>query len=254
MRTKEKVERRKRRHRRVRKKVAGTAERPRMAVFRSNKRLSVQFIDDEARVTIAGATSTAKNAAAAKELGLTTVPVVVVQGPDRELAKLVAVDHSLGQPLDPLGQVNLARCLHRNLGLTVSEVAILIGKTKGYTSDLIRIPELGKDALRALERGDITIGHARALLRALPPQRGHLLQLTVEESLTVEQLKAVIAGRDVISVRQLEEALFPFASVARDGDGEILLQIRFRDLKELAKSLDLMASRIRGIRHLIPES
>ena len=192
--------------------------------------------------------------AAAKELGLTTVPVVVVQGPDRELAKLVAVDHSLGQPLDPLGQVNLARCLHRNLGLTVSEVAILIGKTKGYTSDLIRIPELGKDALRALERGDITIGHARALLRALPPQRGHLLQLTIEESLTVEQLKAVIAGRDVISVRQLEEALFPFASVARDGDGEILLQIRFRDLKELAKSLDLMASRIRGIRHLIPES
>jgi len=58
-----------RRHLRVRKKVAGTAERPRMAVFRSNKRLSVQFIDDDARVTIAGAASNAKNAAAAKELG-----------------------------------------------------------------------------------------------------------------------------------------------------------------------------------------
>jgi large subunit ribosomal protein L18 len=58
-----------RRHLRVRKKVAGTAERPRMAVFRSNKRLSVQFIDDEARVTIAGAVSNAKNAAAARELG-----------------------------------------------------------------------------------------------------------------------------------------------------------------------------------------
>jgi large subunit ribosomal protein L18 len=40
-----------------------------MAVFRSNKRLSVQFIDDDARVTLAGAASTAKNAAAAKELG-----------------------------------------------------------------------------------------------------------------------------------------------------------------------------------------
>lgn len=58
-----------RRHLRVRKKIQGTAERPRMAIFRSNKRLAVQFIDDEARVTLAGASSNAKNAAAAKALG-----------------------------------------------------------------------------------------------------------------------------------------------------------------------------------------
>ena len=58
-----------RRHLRVRKKIQGTAERPRMAIFRSNKRLAVQFIDDEARVTLAGASSNAKNAEAAKALG-----------------------------------------------------------------------------------------------------------------------------------------------------------------------------------------
>lgn len=38
---------------RVRNKIAGTAERPRMSVFRSNNHLSVQFIDDEASVTLA---------------------------------------------------------------------------------------------------------------------------------------------------------------------------------------------------------
>jgi len=58
-----------RRHYRVRNKVQGTAERPRMAVFRSNKRLEVQFIDDDARVTLAGVSSKGKNAEAAKELG-----------------------------------------------------------------------------------------------------------------------------------------------------------------------------------------
>jgi large subunit ribosomal protein L18 len=42
-----------RRHRRVRKKVHGTAARPRLAVFRSNKHLSVQLIDDEAGRTLA---------------------------------------------------------------------------------------------------------------------------------------------------------------------------------------------------------
>ena len=44
-----------RRHRRVRGKVAGTAERPRLAVFRSNKGISAQLIDDVAGKTIAGA-------------------------------------------------------------------------------------------------------------------------------------------------------------------------------------------------------
>ena len=46
-----------RRQRRVRKKIHGTADRPRLAVFRSNKHLSAQLIDDDAGRTIAAASS-----------------------------------------------------------------------------------------------------------------------------------------------------------------------------------------------------
>ena len=45
------------RHRRVRKKIHGTAARPRLAVFRSNKHLSVQVIDDDAGRTLASAST-----------------------------------------------------------------------------------------------------------------------------------------------------------------------------------------------------
>jgi large subunit ribosomal protein L18 len=44
-----------RRHRRVRGKIAGTAERPRLTVFRSNRGIFAQLVDDRTGKTIAGA-------------------------------------------------------------------------------------------------------------------------------------------------------------------------------------------------------
>lgn len=50
-------ERRARIHRRIRKKVSGTASTPRLAVYRSNKAIYCQLIDDTAGHTLAAATS-----------------------------------------------------------------------------------------------------------------------------------------------------------------------------------------------------
>jgi large subunit ribosomal protein L18 len=56
------------RHWRVRKKVSGTKERPRMRVRFSNQHIFVQFIDDVARVTLASASSLRKKALAAEKM------------------------------------------------------------------------------------------------------------------------------------------------------------------------------------------
>jgi large subunit ribosomal protein L18 len=86
-----KLEGRKRRKQRIRKKVNGTAERPRLSVFRSNKQIYAQVIDDVSGATVAHATSLGKEkpseggktavaglvgeaiAAACKERGITQV-------------------------------------------------------------------------------------------------------------------------------------------------------------------------------------
>lgn len=59
--TKAKQQARARRHYRVRKKVIGTAERPRLAVFRSNKHIVAQVIDDGTGRTIAAASTVEKD-------------------------------------------------------------------------------------------------------------------------------------------------------------------------------------------------
>ena len=55
MEAKTKRDARVRRHVRVRRKIAGTSERPRLAVYRSNRHIYVQLIDDDAARTIASA-------------------------------------------------------------------------------------------------------------------------------------------------------------------------------------------------------
>lgn len=62
-----KQEQRERRHRRVRARVSGTAERPRLSVYKSNTQLLAQLIDDNAGVTIIAASSKAEKAATPRE-------------------------------------------------------------------------------------------------------------------------------------------------------------------------------------------
>ena len=90
MRTEKKHDLAVRRHWRVRKKISGTKERPRMAVCFTNKNIHVQFVDDAARCTLASTSTTSKatpdqeklaaNAASAKVLGALAAQTALAKG------------------------------------------------------------------------------------------------------------------------------------------------------------------------------
>ena len=90
MRTQQKQKLAQLRHWRVRKKISGTKERPRMSVCFTNENIHVQFIDDLARVTLAAASTTSKatpdreklgaNAASAKSVGALAAQAASAKG------------------------------------------------------------------------------------------------------------------------------------------------------------------------------
>lgn len=83
----DRAEQRARRHRRVRAKISGTAECPRLNVFRSAKHIYAQIIDDVNGVTIASASSLSKgfegnggNKDAAKKVGELVAKEAIAKG------------------------------------------------------------------------------------------------------------------------------------------------------------------------------
>ncbi len=75
------------RHKRVRAKISGTADRPRLCVYRSNAHISAQIIDDVAGVTLVSASTHAKefegncgNKAAAKLVGKMIGEAAIAKG------------------------------------------------------------------------------------------------------------------------------------------------------------------------------
>ena len=87
-----KIERRQRIRYRIRKIVNGTAERPRMSVFRSNKQIYVQFIDDVKGVTLAAASSLDKNLADAVKGKTNTEIAAIVGKAAAEKAKAAGIE------------------------------------------------------------------------------------------------------------------------------------------------------------------
>ena len=84
---KNRIEQRRLRHRRLRQKVKGTAARPRMSLYFSNKNITVQFVDDDAAKTVAAVATTGTgaklNVATAAETGKKAAEAAIAKGVSR---------------------------------------------------------------------------------------------------------------------------------------------------------------------------
>lgn len=83
------TEQRTRRHRRVRSKVSGTAERPRLSVFKSNTRLVAQIIDDERGVTLAAVSSSSEKAKTPRERAIASAQSLAKAAGEKGVKKVV---------------------------------------------------------------------------------------------------------------------------------------------------------------------
>jgi ParB family transcriptional regulator, chromosome partitioning protein len=108
---------------------------------------------------------------AAREAGRETVPAVVRSADDRDTLLLGLVENVAREQLTPIEEARAYAVLIDEFSLSLGEVAERVGRSKPSVSNRIRLLELPDDVLGMVERGQLTEGHARAVL-AVPDHEG----------------------------------------------------------------------------------
>ena len=191
---------------------------------------------------------------AAREAGLATVPAVVREADDRESLVLGLVENVAREQLSAVEESRAYAVLLDEFGLSLGEIADRVGRSKPSVSNRLRLLELPDEVLEMLSAGELSEGHARAVL-ALPDHdaRKALARRAVKSGLSVRQVEQ--ATRDAGAPRQrvarpapLDPALASRAASAaekltgfnaRVSPGK--LEIRFESetaLAELAEALE----------------
>lgn len=101
---------------------------------------------------------------AAQRAGITRVPVLIKDVSDREVLELALIENLQREDLNPIEEANAYQNLIEEFGLTHEEVSSRIGKDRSTITNQLRLLKLPEDAKSALINGEITAGHARAIL------------------------------------------------------------------------------------------
>jgi ParB family chromosome partitioning protein len=153
--------------------------------------LVVRLAGDGAHELIAGE----RRFLAAKQAGLTRVPVVVRQASRREMLEVALIENLQREDLNPLEEAEAYHRLATEFGLTQEEIANRVGKSRTAVTNALRLLSL-EDAFRDLvSQGILSAGHARALL-AVPSgeARQRLARDIVEHGLSVREAEARVNG------------------------------------------------------------
>jgi ParB family transcriptional regulator, chromosome partitioning protein len=108
---------------------------------------------------------------AAREAGVATVPALVREADDRDSLVLSLVENVAREQLSAVEEARAYALLMDEFGLPLGDLSERVGKAKPTVSNRLRLLELPDDVLALVERGDLTEGHARAVL-AVPDQDG----------------------------------------------------------------------------------
>jgi ParB family chromosome partitioning protein len=101
---------------------------------------------------------------AAQRAGMLRVPVIVRDVPDEKLLEVALIENIQRDDLNAVEEARAYQRLSSEFKMTQEQIAAAVGKDRSTIANVLRLLRLPEDVVTQLSRGDLTMGHARALL------------------------------------------------------------------------------------------
>ena len=164
---------------------------------------------------------------AAKMAGLSEIPVVILTGDELKMAQVSLIENLQREDLNPVEEAAAYLDLIDKFGLTQDAVAKQVGKSRSAITNTLRLLDLPDEVLELLRSGELSAGHARALLG-----------LNDKDSMAALAHKIIDKQLSVREVESMIKKLNAFKPV--DDDDELMLEgVNHRKIymKELERKL-----------------
>ena len=130
---------------------------------------------------------------AAKQAGLETVPVILRDSSEQERLELALIENVQRADLSPLETAQAYHQLSDEFNLSHGEIARQVGKSRVAITNTLRLLKLPPSVQEALAEGEISEGHARALLALSTTQaQAAALQTVLDKGLNVRQTEELV--------------------------------------------------------------
>ena len=125
---------------------------------------------------------------ASKMAGLSEIPAVILDGDDLKAAQIAVIENVQREDLNPVEEAFAYDALIERFGLTQEQVAKQVGKSRSAITNCLRLLDLPDEVLDLLKRGELSAGHARALLTLEDDKaKIELAKLVIKEDISVRE-------------------------------------------------------------------
>ena len=133
---------------------------------------------------------------AARGAGLKEIPVYIRKLDDKQVMQLALIENVQRQDLSPIEEARAYRQLMDEYKMTQQEVSEAVGKSRSVIANSLRLLTLCEPVVELLEKGELTVGHAKMLAGITDAQEQKTIaQLAVKNGFNVRQLEVYIAGQ-----------------------------------------------------------
>jgi len=163
---------------------------------------------------------------AAQAAQLHEVPVVVRDFGDRDAMAAALVENLQREDLNALEEAEGYSRLLREFGMTQEALGQAVGKSRSHVANTLRLLGLPQRVRELLNGGQLSAGHARALLSAEDPER--LANVVVVRGLSVRQTEALVAARPRDPAARRQQRDPDIAALERELTGRLGLRVAIR--------------------------